>query len=194
MNYAGFWRRFAARLVDCLILLIPGLLVSLVIPLLGGVILSLLYWPVFESSALRGTPGKVLMGLAITDEAGGRIGFKQAFIRYLMSFVSGLFLGLGYLMNLFTARRQTLHDIVAGTLVIRRAEMQNVDWVGEWTAQARAIAAQGQAAFASGDAPPATPHDPSAVETLEALHRLHQAGALTDAEYNAKKEELLKKI
>lgn len=187
MNYAGFWRRFGALLIDCLILLIPSLILGVILPYVGNLLLVFLYRPFFESSSLMATPGKAFLGMAVTDENGARITFKQAVIRWLMSWVSGLFLCLGYFFNLFTPKRQTLHDLVARTVVIRRPEPQNVDWVGIWTAEFKRVFNIGENAL--GEA-----FSGSATSKLEDLHRLYQQGAITEAEYNAKKEELLKKI
>lgn len=189
MNYAGFWRRFAAMLIDGLILLIPWMIVSFVLPVLGGVMLVFLYRPFFESSAIMATPGKLFMGLVVANEQGERVTFKQAVIRWLVSWVSGLCLGIGYLMNLFTPKRQTLHDIVAGTVVLKREQSQVVDWVGVWTAEFKRVFNIGENAMSQVFSSSA-----SATTTLENLHRLYQQGAITEAEYNAKKEELLKKI
>ena len=114
MNYAGFWRRFAARFIDGLILIIPSLLIGIVAPILGSILIFFLYNCLFESSEANGTPGKRIMGLKVMTEAGLRITYKQAFIRNISSILSGLFLCIGYLFNLFTPKRQTFHDIMAG--------------------------------------------------------------------------------
>lgn len=192
MVYAGFWRRFAARLIDTLILLIPGMLFGMVIPFVGGFIVSILYFPFFESSAIKGTPGKILMGMTVSDEKGGRLNFKQALIRYFVAYAF-----IGYFFHFFTAKKQTLQDILAGAVIVETPPAEGVDWVGEWTKQFKDVFGTAQEAMRSEETPPESEpraKDAGVVETLEALHKLYQSGALTEAEYNAKKEELLKKI
>ncbi len=80
----------------------------------------LLYFPLFESSARQGTFGKQICGLAVTDTRGQRISFGRALGRYFAKFLSALVLGIGFLMVAFTPRKRGLHDLIAGTLVVRR--------------------------------------------------------------------------
>jgi len=195
MKYAGFWRRFAARLIDGIILIIPGLILAQAIPFVGGVILALFYTPIFEASALKGTPGKALMGIVVCGMNGERITMKQAFIRYFASLLSSVLLCVGYLMNLFTAKRQTLHDLIAETVVVY-GEPPEVNYFQVWLIEIKRLFGALDAAEVSAGNTGTTPSQkaPAAVETLEQLHRLFQSGALSEAEYNAKKEEILKKI
>lgn len=77
-----------------------------------------LYFSVFESSRLQATPGKLALGIRVTDLEGNRIGFGRATGRFFSKIVSGLILDIGYIMAAFTSRKQALHDMMAGTLVI----------------------------------------------------------------------------
>ena len=61
------------------------------------------------------------LGMVVTDLAGNRISFGRATGRCFARFVSGILLYLGYLIQPFTTKRQALHDIIAGTLVVVRA-------------------------------------------------------------------------
>ena len=140
LRYAGFWRRFAASLVDGIVLFFPNailrVLAGLPLPLslhplhddqagrslaVTGIV-TLIYWwycARFESSRWQGTLGQQLLGLRITDVQGRRISFARATGRYFAQWLSMLLCGLGYLFNLWTSRRQTLHDMVAGCLCMR---------------------------------------------------------------------------
>jgi uncharacterized RDD family membrane protein YckC len=82
-----------------------------------GYVVNCLYFTLFESSSWQGTPGKRFLKLKVMDEAGDRISFGLAFWRYLSKFVSAIICGIDYLMVAFTARKQGLHDFMAGTLV-----------------------------------------------------------------------------
>jgi uncharacterized RDD family membrane protein YckC len=74
----------------------------------------------FETGPGQATLGKKLVGLKIYDQNGGPISAGQSIGRILsMIFLSSLFLGLGYFLALFTEKKQALHDLVAGTVVIK---------------------------------------------------------------------------
>ena len=83
-----------------------------------SVLLSWAYFAMMESSTWQGTLGKKAMGLRVTDLNGSRITLGRATIRLAVkAFLSGWFL-IGYIMAFFTQRRQALHDLIAGTLVL----------------------------------------------------------------------------
>jgi len=85
------------------------------------VILQWLYYAIFESSAWQATLGKKALGLEVTDLSGNRISFGRATGRFFGKIISGLILLIGYIMAGFTEKKQALHDMIAGTLVIRKA-------------------------------------------------------------------------
>ena len=61
------------------------------------------------------------MGVLIIDEQDGSfIGTQRAVFRIIMSYVSGLVLLLGYLWMLWDPKKQTWHDKVAKSVVVRR--------------------------------------------------------------------------
>ncbi len=98
---------------------VPGKYRTVTIIFLGFVA-PLLYFIGFESSRYQGTPGKLALGLKVTDLAGHRISPGRASGRYFGKFVSALILYIGFIMVAFTARKQGLHDIMARCLVIRK--------------------------------------------------------------------------
>lgn len=77
------------------------------------------YFALLESSGLQATLGKMTFGLRVTDLDGGRISFARATGRFFGKYLSSLILCIGYLMVAFTEKKQALHDMLAGTLVIR---------------------------------------------------------------------------
>ncbi len=144
--YAGFWRRFWGLCVDSV--LVFFLLLPLRIALGLGFMTSFrrgdfdagdiarwalgfttylsihtvvdwLYFAGMQSSAKQATLGEMMLGVRVTDLAGARIGFWRASGRFVASWLSGLILLVGFIMGAFTARKQTLHDLIAGTLVVR---------------------------------------------------------------------------
>lgn len=98
--------------------------------LFGGAFLSILclaiaaswlYYAFCESSSWQGTLGKKALSLAVTDLSGARVTFGRASGRYFAKIVSALIpLWIGYIMAGFTEKKQALHDMIAGCLVIRR--------------------------------------------------------------------------
>jgi uncharacterized RDD family membrane protein YckC len=99
--------------------------------LLGGAFLTILcfalvgiwlYFALCESSAWQATVGKRALGLVVTDYAGDRVTFGRASGRFFARFITGLLpFAIGYIMAGFTEKKQALHDMIAGCLVIRRA-------------------------------------------------------------------------
>lgn len=135
-EYAGFWLRFLAFIVDYLVLLIPSLIIGFVLGFVGaiarldenairvlaylvGVLISWLYWAGQESSAAQATLGKRAVGLIVTDAQGRRISFGRATGRYFGKIISGAICLIGYMMAGWTERKQALHDLIADTLVVR---------------------------------------------------------------------------
>jgi uncharacterized RDD family membrane protein YckC len=144
-GYGGFWRRFAALFIDQLVMFLTWffslILLGVMLGFLGNVsgnrklvddpevsgmiglallfLIPLVYYPVMECSAAQATLGKMALGVQVTDLRGRRISFPRALVRFLgKSLLSPIFL-VGYLMAAFTRKKQALHDMLAGTLVVR---------------------------------------------------------------------------
>ena len=131
--FAGFWRRLLAYLIDALVIsAVGGILATLVIAIapanqdaIANVVpvtaaIGWAYFVLCEISPARGTLGKVALGLYVADLHGDPITYPRAIFRYLFKTFSTLLLGLGWAMAAFTPRKQALHDLLAGTLVLRR--------------------------------------------------------------------------
>ncbi len=78
-----------------------------------------LYYTLFESSSWQATPGKRMLRLYVTDLKGRRLTVARALLRNLARQISGIFF-IGYIITGFTEKKQALHDILAGCLVLRR--------------------------------------------------------------------------
>jgi uncharacterized RDD family membrane protein YckC len=83
-------------------------------------LLSWLYYATFESSKWQATPAQRLLNLKVTNLAGDRIGFGRATGRHFAMYASVLTLGIGFLMIAFTEKKQALHDMIAGCLVLKK--------------------------------------------------------------------------
>ena len=145
--YAGFLRRWAALILDNLILgfgfYAVLIIVFMLIGLVGGfttdtdeppvwvgavcLVLVLLYYvaaagyyALQESGPHQATLGKRALGIKVTDLAGQRLSFSQALGRWAAAAISYLSFYIGFLMAAFTERKQALHDLIAGSLVVDR--------------------------------------------------------------------------
>jgi uncharacterized RDD family membrane protein YckC len=86
------------------------------------IVVRWLYFAGMESSARQATFGKAAMSVYVTDLKGQPVTFGRATGRFFAKIVSGLIpLGIGYIMAGFTEKKQALHDMVAGTLVLRKS-------------------------------------------------------------------------
>jgi uncharacterized RDD family membrane protein YckC len=149
VQYAGFWLRVLSHLVDWLLLgMVRGAITLPFIGIIGigafgsdleynpamlfmvllavaaamffAFVTGWLYYAFMESSSKQATVGKIVVRLRVTDINYSRITFARASARYFGRILSGLLLGVGFLMAAFTQQKQTLHDIIAGTLVLKR--------------------------------------------------------------------------
>ena len=154
-EYAGFWLRFLAYVIDSAVMtlgiavvLIPllfltglGALLSRIRPeedwgdagfvLIFGLfflaatvslVVTWLYHALMECSEWQATVGKRVLGLVVADLAGQRISFARATGRHFGKVITNMVpLAIGYIMAGFTERRQALHDMLAGCLVLRRS-------------------------------------------------------------------------
>lgn len=141
VEYAGFWLRFGAYLIDSVLLLIvDGLLAvpavlfvenwegaEVTVAALGWyiavLIIAVAYFTYFESSTAQATPGKRAVGIFVADRDGNRITGFRAFGRYWARVLSFMVLYLGVLLIGFTDQKEGLHDILAGTLVYRQPRL-----------------------------------------------------------------------
>jgi uncharacterized RDD family membrane protein YckC len=139
-GYAGFWRRFVAYFIDSIILLAalsllgvggwtdsinPDKIAEGLSPInMHAYAISLVAWwmygAVLESSPWQATLGKMALGISVTDSEGRRLSFGRALARNVAKLVSDFTLLIGYIMAAFTSRKQALHDIMTGCVLIKR--------------------------------------------------------------------------
>jgi uncharacterized RDD family membrane protein YckC len=156
VEYAGFWVRFLAWLIDNVVMGVGVVLILIPLIFLTGLrtvlddfhpnedmndasafmligfvfvlataslVVTWLYHALMESSEWQATLGKKALGLVVTDTAGQPVSFGRATGRHFAKIVTNLAsfgIGLGYLMAAFTEKKQALHDMLAGCLVLRR--------------------------------------------------------------------------
>jgi uncharacterized RDD family membrane protein YckC len=82
-----------------------------------------LYYAFLESSKYQGTHGKIMLNIKVTDMEGNQIGFGRATGRFFGKIISAMIFYIGFIMAGFTSRKQALHDIMAGCLVVKEEEI-----------------------------------------------------------------------
>jgi len=122
MKKAGFWRRFAAVLID-------GLITSPFIivdhwswSFEGNYALSSLAFIVYETILVSQwggyTVGKKIMGIRVVTTAGKQLDWVKSFVRAVSKILSGIPFGLGYFWMRWDKKSQTWHDKIADTFVV----------------------------------------------------------------------------
>ncbi len=136
-HYGGFWIRFAAKLVDGLILWAVNMGINMALMMAIGkthspklvsataifialiqIIIGVAYYIYFLASNYQATPGKMICNLKVVNEQGDKISTGQAAGRYFAEILSGLILMIGYIMAAFDPEKRTLHDKICKTRVV----------------------------------------------------------------------------
>ncbi len=135
---SGWWRRFAAWMVDSLLMWLVsgslfitlitvglitfpltdnGLLLMAVMILLIVILLKNAYYTLLHTNNGQ-TIGKAVLGIKVIDAEGNAPSLRQSLRRGSAHFLSFILLGFGYLWMLVDPEQQTLHDKLAGTYVV----------------------------------------------------------------------------
>jgi len=144
--YAGFWRRVVAAILDQIVLTVGRAFVygaivlmiyaglylfeikdqhTLIFAVTGGCLwfldiwLTWIYFALMESSSLKGTLGKLALGIRVYHRDQTRaLTFEEATVRYFSKILSRMTLMVGYIMCAFSSRKQSLHDFVAKSVLL----------------------------------------------------------------------------
>ena len=142
INYAGFWKRVAAAIVDLFVLNGIGVIMGLIAVLsitfvfhikdknlllmmfivsaaISGALCGWIYFATMESSPAQATLGKMALSIKVVDTSCNRISFKRASGRFFGKFVSALFIFIGFVISGFSRKKQAFHDIMAHCMVIK---------------------------------------------------------------------------
>lgn len=142
--YSGAFRRLFAYMIDGAVIIGGYLLFAailrltlftgplLALPMVGlwyfsGLIsFAWLYFALQESSKWQATVGKRALGIKVVGLDGKRISFGRATVRHFSKMLSRMILMIGFLMVIWTKKKQGLHDMIASTLVVRESDVQDV--------------------------------------------------------------------
>jgi len=152
-EYAGFWLRFGAWVIDYLILIVPFTVIAVSMGL-GAIASSFMeqmktdqvaafqayaeamlpityvlmvagfvYYTLFEASKWQATPGKMAVGIRVTDTDGQRISLARSAGRNAVRLTNVLRFPVPlplicYVVAAFTQRKQGVHDLLAKTYVL----------------------------------------------------------------------------
>jgi len=137
----GFKKRFLAWCIDFAITSIFGFVLAIGIAALIGIeiapslfdvqpmlmvgiyfflplVIDWIYFAGLHSSKRQATIGKLTVGIVVTSDKGERIRFGRATLRYIAKTMCVMALGIGFIPIKFTKRKQGLHDLFAGTVVV----------------------------------------------------------------------------
>ena len=157
MKYGNIWARIGGGLIDLLIVLVIatvilfcwGFLIGLNgtdakyskelqeeiwegRALLVGLFVDAVYTISMQASSNKATVGQGAFDLVIVKSSGENASLRRLAFRYLISIPSSLVLKLGYVIAIFTNRKQTLHDLIANTVVIQKnVSFQNEELIKE---------------------------------------------------------------
>lgn len=148
VKYAGFWIRWVAVILDGIIVNVAWAVVAIPLgiasysmtgaesnPVFNS--LSLLMYPlmwayyIFMTNKYQATLGKMALGLKVVAEDGQRAELGKIILRETVGkILSGITLGIGYIMAGFTQKKQALHDMVASTAVVYKDPSKKIKgWV-----------------------------------------------------------------
>lgn len=141
MEYAGFWIRFGAKVIDWIIVGVantilsfaaglimfpalssPNSLAAFILPFilqLFQIALAAAYTTWFLGK-YAATPGKMACGIKVVTGDGDRVSYLRAFGRYFAEMISAIILCIGFIMAAFDEQKRTLHDRICDTRVIRK--------------------------------------------------------------------------
>ena len=129
MTYAGFGIRFAALIIDSLIIGAVISILSLVnitsitdTSASGTIIQTLISFVYFITltAATGQTLGKMALGIMVVDANGGKLTIGKVILRETIGkFVSFVTLLIGFFIVVFDAQNQGFHDKIAASYVIK---------------------------------------------------------------------------
>jgi uncharacterized RDD family membrane protein YckC len=136
--YTSWIRRVGAFIIDQILYLILAVIVDagggLIVAAAGGssrldrIVDSIIYLAVvayliwnwgYRQGKTGSTIGKSVLKFKVVDQRDGQpIGFRLSIVRYFAHFFDSIILNIGYLLPLFTAKRQTIADMIMGTVCL----------------------------------------------------------------------------
>lgn len=109
---ASFGARLGARLIDVLIIIIPNSIIPIV-P-------AWLYWSLMQSGKSQATVGQNALGIKVIGTRGQKVTFGMATGRFFGNFLNILTFFIGFLMFFMNNKRQCLHDMISGCIVVKQ--------------------------------------------------------------------------
>ena len=139
MRYAGFWVRFAASIIDTILLYMANIPIGFLSPfmierwktspsyffiiqgnfMLFGIIISAAY-EILLIGKYGATVGKMVFHLRVVTADRKQLTYLQSLGRHFAKFLSSIICGIGYIMAAFDNEKRGLHDQICNTRVIKK--------------------------------------------------------------------------
>ena len=125
LAYANAWERFAAFLIDGLIILLLSLIISSQVAFpYNWILVAWLYESFQVSGYYQATIGQRTMGIKVSNSLGGRLDLATASLRHFCKYLSAIAALSGYLIIILDKRRQCMHDKIAQAYVVTDESFQ----------------------------------------------------------------------
>jgi len=119
MIFSAIGLEHASSQADMITILgVTGIVASVLVIIIVQIAAGWLYYAIMQSSRTQATLGKMAVGAIVTDLDGNRISFARASARYFSKLITDMTFYIGYILAGLTQKKQALHDMIAGTLVI----------------------------------------------------------------------------
>jgi len=147
MHYVGFWWRFAAYMIDGIILFAVNFVISLALGLtarqfvgvdrgtVGLMALALssfislaiqLGYEIYFIGAYGATPGKRACKIKVVRADGSPVGYALATGRFFAKILSSITLLIGFIIAAFDSEKRALHDRICDTRVVDNFQFKSV--------------------------------------------------------------------
>ena len=138
LEYAGFWIRFGAKIIDGIIMWVITMIVSMAFVFMAGsfsnstlgIFVSLISFffqiaiPAAYTTWFLGkygaTLGKMACKIKVVSPDGYPISYLRALGRHFAEWLSGMILMIGYIMAAFDDEKRALHDRICETRVVKK--------------------------------------------------------------------------
>lgn len=136
-EYAGFWDRLLATILDAIIIYLPikiieNIIIFTTLRPISTIILFEIFLPLIITIIFwvnkGATPGKLIMNMYIVDEVTGqKINIAQSIMRYIGYIPSTFIFGLGFIWIAVDEKNQGWHDKIGGTIVIKKKKSKEIE-------------------------------------------------------------------
>lgn len=78
----------------------------------------IIYFTLFDFSSLKGSPGKKILSISVVKDDNSKMNLTKSLLRAVIKSFSFSVLFIGFIPAFFSENKKSLHDKIAGTVVI----------------------------------------------------------------------------